>query len=294
MSKIICLVLAYFDFESIKTTCKGLVPYSDRLDLYIVENPSEATESHIKPFVLDLVRSGHVSHYFLFDKNITNNAFEMVLQSEYINLQDSEYILLSDGDLELSSQDWLDEELSIMRACPEVFACGINLDLSNLPLENFPTAHRWLAELLQRHRLYDEAATAMHLTLFRSRELQGFLSYLGCRPRLRFTDTELFNYCYGVLHMRWARTRKSLARHLAWDRYHDLVHPYTRRKLSKSFQDTWRHYRYCGFQVYTEESVKRHVPWRRIGSGYIFEFQRRLWAYGRNGKQVLGRLGQLC
>ena len=66
MGKVPCLVVAYFDFESIRTTIECLLKQGDSLDLTVVENPSALTASRIRPYLLDLVVAGAVSQYFLF------------------------------------------------------------------------------------------------------------------------------------------------------------------------------------------------------------------------------------
>ena len=143
MKKIPCLILVYYDFNVIRTAINALLPYTDRLDLLIIENKSEFTESHIRPYIAELLNNGTVSKYFLFNKNITNNVFECVLDAKNIDLDSSNYIILTDGDLLIESEDWLSEQLSIMENNPDVLVCAITLSTCNLPIEVYPPAAEW-------------------------------------------------------------------------------------------------------------------------------------------------------
>lgn len=276
MSRIPCLVLAYHDDESIQATLRCLVAQSADLDLHVAENPSDFTQTHIRPHVLDLVRSGSVSQYFLFDTNISNNALEVVLSSGHVPLDKSDYVLVTDGDLLIQDEGWLEEQLQIMRLHEDVFACGIRLDLSNLPVQTFPEAPRWLPPVRHETELYAEVPTGMHLVLMRTAGLRRFLEYARRRD-LRFRDGVLADYCYRVLRKKWVRTRRSSARHLTWDRYCDPQHPYTQLKLARSFEATWNHANYCGYERYTCRGVERHLSPERVVRSHPLRRVRELW-----------------
>ena len=49
MSKIPCVVITYYDFESIKETIECLLNQEEALDLFVIENRSEFTDELIKP-----------------------------------------------------------------------------------------------------------------------------------------------------------------------------------------------------------------------------------------------------
>ena len=267
-----CVVVAYYDFENIKTTVDHLLDYVGILDLHVIENSSELTKTHIEPYFLELVHSGKVSKYFLFDRNISNNALEVVLDGGYIDFSDSEYVMLTDGDLLPLNHGWLLEEMEIVGKSKEVFACGIRLDLGNLPTTTFPDAHRWVGAPRSETDLYLEAPGGLHLVLLTTAELIGFLNYRK-RHDLRIADFTLRHYCYEILDKKWVTTKRSSARHLTWDRYSDLGHPYTKLKLSRSFDETWRHDSYSGFELHMRDSVSRHFPFRKMLAGRIRHFR---------------------
>jgi hypothetical protein len=76
----------------------------------------------------------------LFQTNISSNAIEVVFSSNEINLGNSEYILLTDGDLLPTDDNWLSEQIQILVNHPDVFCCNVDLEMSNLPVESFPEA----------------------------------------------------------------------------------------------------------------------------------------------------------
>ncbi len=99
-TKIPCIVLIFYNFEIIKKSLEFLAEYSDRLDLYIIENPSIHTETKIKPYILNLVNKNIVSKYVLFSNNISNNAIEIFFKHEMVKqLEQYKYILFTDGDV---------------------------------------------------------------------------------------------------------------------------------------------------------------------------------------------------
>lgn len=112
--KILCVVIVFFDFDIIRKTLDFLIQNSHQYDLVVVENPSEFTENLIKPYIISLLESGKINSYILFDKNITNNAIEVVLDSEQlISWSNYGYVLLTDGDLTVNNNSWLQEELNV-------------------------------------------------------------------------------------------------------------------------------------------------------------------------------------
>jgi hypothetical protein len=290
MRKIPCLMLAYHDFPSIQTTLECLLKKGDVLDLIVVENKSESTDGLIKPYILELLRSGKVSKYFLFHRNIWNNAVEVVLESGLIDLAQNEYFMLTDGDLWIADEpDWLAEEINILDHCPEVAVCGINLDLSNLPLKTFPEAVNWLVKVLSETELYDEAATGPQFLLLRSEALAGFLDYRK-EKGLRVLDHIMYRYCCDVLGRKWVRTKHSTARHLAWDRYQNPDHPYTKMKIPVVRRRGWQTNDYSGFHLYATSGATWHVPVKKIVAGHVLDLMIMCWPTWVKAKQSVRQI----
>ena len=68
MDKIPCVVLVYFDFESIRITLDALAVHADALDLIVVENTSPSTADLIRPYVDGLLANGTATSYYLFER----------------------------------------------------------------------------------------------------------------------------------------------------------------------------------------------------------------------------------
>jgi hypothetical protein len=251
MDKIPCVVLVYFDFESIRITLDALAVHAGALDLIVVENPSPSTAALIRPYVDGLLANGTVASYYLFERNISNNAYQIVLDRLHDRIRRSPHVIVTDGDLLVHDPSWLGEEIGVLDRHPDVFACGVSLDMDNLPLATFSDAGGWVPPIVADHGDYLEGVTGMQLVAFRGEELAGFLDYRAATG-LHFLDSDLHVYAYGTLTKRWARTKRATARHLTWDRYADLSHPYTTAKLARSFEQIWRHSDRCPYSLYTQ------------------------------------------
>ena len=245
--KIPCYVLIFDQLDIIKSSLNFLSKYSNRLDLIVIENPSPNT-AKIKKLVDSLGQSGLVKRYYLFDKNITGNAYDTVLTKELDEIKKSPFVLITDGDLMADNPGWLDEEISILKKHKGVFACGVSLDMSNLPLASFPSAKNWIPKDIAEHKDYFEALTGGHLLLVRGKEFYDFMKWKD-KNNLYFVDGFMHKYCYEILNKRWSRTKKSKARHLTWDLYLDKDHAYTKLKTEKSFHETWYHRRGASYSL---------------------------------------------
>ncbi|MCB0255129.1 MAG: hypothetical protein KDI55_15510 [Anaerolineae bacterium] len=273
MSKLPCFVLIYYDFATIKASLDFLLNHKDCLDLIVIENPSEYTETSIKSYLQDLVASRAITGYYLFDHNISNNAFEVVLDTNRIDTDSAAYVLVTDGDLVVDNDDWLTEEIAILENNPDVGVCTVRLNLDNLPFHVFPDAHEWLSPIVE-HDDYGEVVdhTGVYLVLMRSNEFVQFLEYRMQR-RLRFKDSVLKEFCTEVLGKKWAVTKRSQARHLTWDTYHDVDNPYTKIKQMQPLEKLWQHHRYSGFTLFQLDSKTRHVPMSKIIAGHVMAMQ---------------------
>jgi hypothetical protein len=245
--KIPCYVLVFDQVEIIQKSLAFLTKQSKKLDLIIIENPSPNTPK-IKKIVDSLGQTGLVKRYYIFNENITGNAFGAVLNNELGLVRQSRHIVVTDGDIVCQNDSWLSEEKAILKRHRDVFACGVSLDLVNLPLETFSSAKDWIPADMDIFDDFYEAYTGAHLLLFRGKELASFLDWRS-KNKLNFVDGELHKYCYGELHKKWARTKTSKAYHLTWDLYADKKHPYTVMKTSKVFQDTWYHNRDAPYRL---------------------------------------------
>jgi hypothetical protein len=258
LPKIVCTVLIYYDLEIIRRALQTLLELKSALDIIIVENGSEFTESKIKPYMLKLLENKKISKYILFNKNISNNAFEVVFEERQIDYEHYDYMLLTDGDLECEDNSWLAEELSILESNPDAFCCAVSLDMSNLPLNTFPDAISWVPDDIRRTQYYAEGLTGAHLLLLRVSDFEGFWKFKK-KNGLRFLDNAMHHYCYHIARKKWLKTALSKARHLTWDVYSNLEHPYTKHKLGMNLGRIWNHDFQSSYEVYTPDQLGRKV-----------------------------------
>jgi hypothetical protein len=237
--KIPCYVLIFDQVEIIRRSLDFLVQYADMLDLIIIENPSPNTPK-IQSIVSTLGKSGLIKKYYLFEKNITGNAYDTVFHKEQAIIKKSSRIIITDGDLYSTNKHWLKEELNILTRHPEVFACGVSLDMSNLPIKQFPDAINWIPPDKNTFSDFFEATTGGHLLMLRGGQFYDYMKWQA-KNNLNFVDSVMHRYCYEILRKKWARTKNSKAYHLTWDLYNDKKHPYTVFKTSKTHEETWYH-----------------------------------------------------
>ncbi|QDU92539.1 glycosyltransferase family A protein [Lignipirellula cremea] len=254
-ARIPCVVIVFFDEDTVRQALDALVRLSHRLEIHVVENWSPQTATAIRPYVESLLREGKIHAYYLFEENISNNALLTVLEHGHVPL-DRDYILITDGDLVPDSDDWLEEELAVLQAHPEVFACGIRLDLANMPLKTFPDMQFSWSPVDRGD--YLEALTGGHHLLLRGPDFQAFMNYRR-RKNLRFVDSVMHQYA-ARQRRRWAATRDSSAVHLTWDMYADLEHPYTKLKVA-TYQNgaCWDHSMVCPYERATAAGIEQHA-----------------------------------
>jgi hypothetical protein len=241
-----CFVLVYREIEIIRRSIHALACMADRLDIQVIENPSDASDS-IRPLLDEYLASGIVKRCFFFEENITNNAFEIILGRE-LEFSRHHFVLATDGDLLPLQSEWLDEELFVLQRHSEVFCIGGTLDMANLPLRTFPDAGDWIPPDIADRREYIEALTGVWFLLFRANQLNAMLRRLA-ENNEHFRDGIIANYCYQQLGSRWARTRHSRFIHLTWDLYQDPDHPYTRFKRDVPFHVHWQHDRSSAYRT---------------------------------------------
>jgi len=130
-----------------------------------------------------------------------------------------------------------------------VFACGISINQDNLPINIFPEAKNWIPPSKNVFNDFIEGLTGMHLLMLRTREFLSFWNFKN-KNSFKFIDASFHFYCYNFVKKRWARTKKSQAIHLTWNRYNESNYPITKLKRKKTYKDIWIHNRYCSFKIY--------------------------------------------
>ncbi len=229
--KIPCYIIVYDEISVIKPSLEFLTKFSNELDIVIVENKSKNTPK-IKKLVASMGDRGLLKRYYLFDQNIVGRAFDEVFMAEKQIISQSSRVIVTDGDLTVADNNWLSEEKSILNKNADVFTCAVDLSLENLPTDIYPKATDWIPSPRTIYKDFDDGITGVHLLMFRGQQFVDFLEWKWLNSTDRFHDSLLHQYCYGVVDMKWARTKKAKAYHHTWDLYRDKDHPYTKFKLS--------------------------------------------------------------
>lgn len=245
-NKIPCYVLVYREVDIIKKSLDFFCSLSNDLEIIVIENPSENTPI-ISQYINYLGNQGKIASYYLFEKNISNNAYDVILTHHLEQIKNHQHIIVSDGDVTVKNgKQWLHEAERIMKN-EQVFCCGAELETVNLPVESFPEATNWVPPLISKGRV-NEGLTGCHLLMLRGNELGLFMEWKKENDN-HFVDGELHKFCYQTLKKKWVRTKRNLAYHLTWDLYKDLNNSYTKLKTTKSFKDTWYHKNISDFTV---------------------------------------------
>lgn len=244
--KIPCIVLVYKEVDIVKKSLDFFASLSKYIDVIVIENPSNNTDE-IRNHVFSLAKNGKIKKYYLFESNVTNNAFDIVLENELTSWSKSKYLIVSDGDVVVDNpKAWLKETLRTLRY-KNVFCVGAGLKLDNLPLKTFPDALSWIPPLINDSPFH-EGRTGCQLLTLRSKDMLKFLKWKEENGRF-FTDGDMNNFCYKIIEKKWARTSQNLAYHLTWDLYANLDNEYTKLKTSKSFKETWYHKNTSDYEV---------------------------------------------
>jgi hypothetical protein len=273
--KIPCVAIVYYNFEVIRQTIDFLIE-DDRLVLYVIENKSENTESAIKPYLLNCVKIEKVKKYILFERNISNNAYELFFDSNLIE-EKGDFLIITDGDMVVPpnqfEKDWLEEQIAIINNNTDIECCGINLSDVNLPKGNpffnsnsnpLYDCANWVPDKFGKlHADYVEADTGVHLLLFKRRLFDELLT-VRRKMQWRFLDETLRNFIKVEKKLKWVITRRNYSLHLTWDVYNDPDHPYTKMKMTPDFYKFWKHFDYCFFTVYTKDGSARSYPRKAI------------------------------
>lgn len=207
-SKIPCYVTVFFDFENTKKALDYITRYNDKLDIIVLENKSENTETQIKPYISNLLDENKIEKYFLFEKNIAANALKLAFIHDIDYIMKHDKLMFHDGDLLFDNDNWLEEEVSILEENPEVFAVGAQLDMSNLPSPKVcPGSENWIPKGIEHEdKNYIEGLTGNWFMLFKMIDVVPVLLDI-VKNDYPFIDGTLHQYCYRLLNKRWARTK---------------------------------------------------------------------------------------
>lgn len=278
-NKIPCIIWTFYNFDIIRRTIEFLIQ-ENKFEIYVIENNSPFTKNLIQPYLLKLLHENKISKYIYFHNNISNNAIELFFDNKIIKETSSEYILITDGDLIVQKiegiENWLDEELKIIKSRQDVLSCGINLSLHNVPLNDdyrltVPDTDGII------HEDCVEFDTGIHLLLIKKKTFEQYLEWRR-KTNSIFIDQTLRYFIKSELGKKWVVTKNNHAYHLTWDLYQIPDHPYTIFKSNNEFNKIWKHKDYSFFTIYDKYKKKNKYPFKAIRTKvkYFYWFIKKL------------------
>ena len=249
MEKIQTILSICYHVDAIKSCMDTLLHHP--LDIFVVENYSEYTDNTIKPYILNLLKEKKIKGYFLFDRNITHNATKKVLIDNHINILETEYILVTNGNLSCKENYWLNNQIKILKEDQKVFTCAVPISLNNIPKncdqENFQLP------ITAKLKNYNVGFTGKHMLLFRSKEFNNMLKNIF--PNKPYIDASFHHYAMRI-NKKWAVLLEPEFYRHTWDLFKKENDPYLERKR-KHFTMFWKHNEYCSYTKYTIDNEKR-------------------------------------
>jgi hypothetical protein len=257
LKDILLVSVIYQEFDIIKKHVESMFPILERVDWVILENMSENTLNIIFPYVIGLLKEDKIIQYRLFDKNIGGTVFTTFF-NEY-NIDNYSYIIITDGDVEPHSSDkLLDEILNIIDNAENIFSCAADISDENLPIEVFPQASHWIPIPID-HGWYLECATGGHMLTLKTKYLVEYLNFIKETGEV-FCDGGMRKFCLNS-NRKWVKTKFNKFKHLTWDLYKDLNHPYTKMKV-QPLADIFFNAQYCEHDLYfkvSNEIIKERI-----------------------------------
>jgi len=224
--KIACILLAFLNIKVVSRCLESVIQEKIRiserieLDIYVVENYSIATESELSPYLCNLVNKGVIFKYIKFLDNITNNAFDHAISTEMLDYKNYDYIIVSDGDLEIPIGT-IDEEISILQNCDEVMVCSLQIDSTNWT-QTDSLARRGkalseeIANLATEEKPYILKEAGFWFLMFRSKELMKIVTFAQSNG-LRVLDITYRQIVRLIENKLWVMTKQSIGRELNRD-----------------------------------------------------------------------------
>lgn len=219
-------------------------------DFYVLENKSDV---NVSEKIKDYVKKGKIKQYVLFEKNIANNAPRIFSIDGNIEFSNYKYIVFTDGDV-VPDEGWLEECKLALEHDKKLFVVATGLYMDNLPVKTFPEAVDWIPTKVIDRGNYLETQTGCQLMTFRSEDYKRYIQFLIDKPYvvngIGYTDWHIHNFIKSI-GKRSGKTKITKSKHLTWDYYQDLNHPYTQERLQ--IKKPWSSDDRCKYMVFPEK-----------------------------------------
>lgn len=223
--RLACVLLAFRNIDVLKSSLESIISEKETLrdsvviDIYVVENFSQFTETVISPYVKQLVDQGILRGYLKFSENITNNAIDIALSGELFDYGTYDFVVVTDGDIVVPN-GVVSEQVNILKSCDEVMACALNIDSTTWNVTK--EIQNIGVELERKTKQSLESAPSLPyivqgagvwFVMFRSKELAELVEFSHAN-QLRFLDIT-YRQIVGVINRRlWVTTKESIGREL--------------------------------------------------------------------------------
>lgn len=243
------VIIYYKNFDHFFECLESIID-TPGCDFYVIENKSDVDVSErIKKYVDE----GKIKKYAFFEKNIANNAPRIFMSDGNVNFDDYKYLVFTDGDV-VPDKGWLDENKYILDHNKEVFVISTSLYMDNLPVKNFPEAINWVPRNAIDRGDYLETITGCYFLTFRAEEYKKYVDFVLLKPYkikgIPYVDWHIHNFAKSI-NKKSGRTKNTKAKHLTWDYYQDLNHPYTKEKM---LPPPWNDKDSCKYTIYPEQN----------------------------------------
>ncbi|MCX7954409.1 MAG: hypothetical protein N3A01_04365 [Bacteroidales bacterium] len=260
MDKIRLYVLFFYDVEIIKRVLLFLERVKknyNSIDIVAIENKSKNSKI-IHQLVKSFIDKNIIERLYYFNKNLTNNAFELVLKIEQNIIKKYNYICITDGDLIANNYNFLSEQIKILQDENNIVGVSISLDYRNLPTQTFPECYKWKEIDMKIKENYIEGISGIWFFTLKTNFVLSFLKYIKKRNTV-FVDSQIYNFAK-INNYKIVKTKYSKAIHLTWYRYQNFNHIYTKFKIRFS-KKIWNHRNYSFYVncLFKEKSYKNFI-----------------------------------
>jgi hypothetical protein len=229
-NKHICIFICYNNFEHIVKCFESVKNLP--IDFFIIENFSE-NSGHIEEFF----RNQNIKGYVQFEKNITNNAVN-VIKKDFSDLFESyEYITFSDCDLLTANSQSLFDEIYKILDYDDVGVCCSSLSMNNLP--NVPDSNSWIPHPISFHKDYINTNTGIHFMTMKQKNYKLL-------DDVNFKDGHMSSIIRNKK-LKWVSTKYNNVIHLTWDLYHKGNDYYEYKIKNKS--TIWNHSETSNYKI---------------------------------------------
>jgi predicted SAM-dependent methyltransferase len=235
------------------------VQYEKYLDIYLVENFSIYSEPDIKNLADELLAKGLIKKHIRFKENITNNAIQVCLNENLIDLENHDKVIITDGDVVSNNKNWIEELTSILDKHKNVFCVSPKMQTDKW----IPHLKKSMAPVTQETDDYIVCGTGIWLCMFRTKELLDVMKIFK-ENGFRFADGRINEFARCVKSQHWVMAKRVEQEEL--NRSQELwnsEYQNNKQLLVNKFgghHKLWNHDKVCICEIFTPEGKEVYTP----------------------------------